>query len=349
MDTTSRRASAIKAAAAAGAAISLLLAGCSNSSDDAGESSTGRVATATLELAHVGAPDSPQQTIAEMFATALDEESDGAMTVEFFDSGTIGNEQELQGAIVDGSLDIAIAGTFSHYAPWAGILETPVLFRDLDHFNEFAQGSIGQELMEVMADEVGIAPLFIAPHEGFRYITTASTPIREPDDMAGLNLRNPEVAAYNVMAEAVGASPTPLAFDELYLALERGVVDGQHNPLGHVLGQSFYNVQDYLSMVPWGITPHIVSMSAGTWDGLDEEQQQVVTVAAERTAAAYPTVAVQNEDEALEFLEGLITIVRPEEVDVDAFVRVFEDDGLPRLEGAYGDDGMYWVNQITNL
>lgn len=306
----------------------------------------GAFAAVTLNLAHVGAPVSPQQTAAQMFADKVAEKTGGEVRIQIHHSGTLGNERQLQDGVRTGTIDIAIAGTFSHFIPWAGILETPLLYRDLDHFVKAFSGEMGQELMAEYERILGIKPLFIVPHGGFRYITTRSTPIRKPADLQGLKLRNPNVPAFNIVAQAVDAIPVPLDFSELYIALDRGVVDGQHNPTGHVVGSKFYEVQSYLSLVPWGISPHVVSASRRAWNRLSAEQQAAVLEAAEEVAREYPYVAVEEEDEQLAFLEDKITIIRADEIDMDAFADVFSEKVLPALEKEYGEDGVRWVRAI---
>ena len=134
------------------------------------------------------------------------------------------------------------------------------------------------------------------------------------DELAGaeFKIRNPNVPSFNVMAEAVGAIPTPIDFAELYVALQRGVVQGQHNPVGNIVGARLYEVQDSLSMVPWGISPHMVSVSTGAWDKLDPAQQEAVTRAASETAAEDPAIAVEEEAKLLAEIEDKIKIIRPE-------------------------------------
>jgi TRAP-type transport system periplasmic protein len=306
-------------------------------------------ASVTLNLAHVGAPVSPQQTIGQLFADKVAEKTGGSVIIRLHDSGTLGNERQLQDGVTTGTIDIAIAGTFSHSVPFAGILEAPLLYRDLDHFVNAFSGEVGDELLAHFAQELGAQPLFIAPHGGFRYITTKSTPIRAPRDLEGLRLRNPNVPAFNVMAQVAGALPVPLDFSELYVALDRGVVDGQHNPVGHVVGSQFFEVQDYLSMVPWGISPHVVTMSSRAWNRLSAEQQEAVMEAARETAREYPAVAKAQEDEQLEFLRDRMTIVTPDEIDMEAFSRLFEEEGLPGLEREYGEAGARWVRAILDV
>ena len=302
-----------------------------------------------LKLAHVGAPTSPQQSSGKIFAEKVAAKTGGSVTVTIFDSGTLGNEKFLQEGVRSGTVDIAIAGTFSHVLPPAGILETPTLFRSMDHFVGVFSSKLGEDLMAVFEKELGVKPLFIVPHGGFRYITTKSKAIKKPSDMQGLKLRNPNVPAYNIMAASVGAIPVPLDFAELYVALDRGVVDGQHNPTGHVVGSKFYEVQGFLNLVPWGITPHVVCMSKRAWDKLNADQQKAVMEAARETVKDYPVVANKEVDEQLAFLKDKMTIVRANEIDMNAFGAVLRDKGLPALEKEYPAEAIKWVKEIINF
>ena len=302
-----------------------------------------------LKLAHVGAPTSPQQSSGRIFADKVAAKTNGSVSVTIFDSGTLGNEKFLQEGVRSGTVDIAIAGTFSHVLPPAGILETPTLFRNMDHFVRVFSSRLGEDLMAEFERELGVKPLFIVPHGGFRYITTKSKAIRKPSDMQGLKLRNPNVPAYNVMAAAVGAIPVPLDFSELYVALDRGVVEGQHNPTGHVVGSKFYEVQGYLNLVPWGITPHVVCMSKRAWEKLNADQQKAVMEAARETVMDYPKVADKEVQDQLDFLKDKMTIVRPEEIDMAAFGAVLRERGLPALEREYPAQAVKWVREIVNF
>lgn len=300
----------------------------------------------TLRLGHVGAPASPQESIAKLFADKVATYSDGSVTVQVFNSGTLGNERQLQEGVRSGTLDATIAGTFSHFVPWAGALESPMLYSSLDHFTAFYSSDEGHALMEAFQADAGVKALFVVPHGGFRYITMKDIEVKAPADLKDVKIRNPNVPSFNVMAEAVGAIPTPIDFAELYVALQRGVVQGQHNPVGNIVGARLYEVQDSLSMVPWGISPHMVSVSTGAWDKLDPAQQEAVTRAASETAAEYPAIAVEEEAKLLAEIEDKIKIIRPEDIDLDAFLAVFRDTGLPALKAEYGDAAGKWLDAI---
>ncbi|MFV0336555.1 MAG: TRAP transporter substrate-binding protein DctP [Tropicimonas sp.] len=303
-------------------------------------------ADVSLRLGHVGAPVSPQETIAKLFADKVSEYSDGTVSVQLFNSSTLGNERQLQDSVRSGTLDMTIAGTFSYFVPWAGALEAPLLYSSLDHFTTFFGSADGAVLMEAFNADAGVKALFVVPHGGFRYITMKDIEVKGPGDLKGVKIRNPNVPSFNIMAEAVGAIPTPIDFSELYVALQRGVVQGQHNPVGNIVGARLYEVQDSLSMVPWGISPHMVSMSARAWDRLDDAQKEAVTRAAAETASEYPAIAIEEEAKLLAEIEDQITILRPEEIDLDAFLAVFRDAGMPALKADYGEAAGKWLDAI---
>ena len=299
-----------------------------------------------IKLGHVGAPASPQQSIAKLFKEKVEAKTGGAVTVSIFDSGTLGNEKNLQEGVRSGTVDMTIAGTFSHLLPWAGILETPMLYRDIDHFISVFAGPVGDEISALFEKSIRVKPVFIVPHGGFRYITTKAVAVKTPADLKGLKIRNPNVPAFNIMAKAVGAVPVPLDFSELYLALDRGVVQGQHNPTGNIVGSKLYEVQDYLSMVPWGISPHVVCISSRAWGRLSEEQQKAVREAGLETAREYPAIAKKEEQEQLDFMADKITLVKPEEIDLAAFQKALSDTGLAELEKEYAPEAIVIVKKI---
>ncbi|WP_011581844.1 MULTISPECIES: sialic acid TRAP transporter substrate-binding protein SiaP [Chelativorans] len=300
----------------------------------------------SIRLGHVGAPVSPQQTIAELFASKVEEYSDGSVTVQIFNSGTLGNERQLQEGVRSSTLDMTIAGTFSYFVPWAGALEAPMLYSSLEHFTNFFSSEDGAKLMEAFQADADVKALFVVPHGGFRYITMRDIEVKSPADLKGVKIRNPNVPSFNVMAEAVGAIPTPIDFSELYVALQRDVVQGQHNPVGNIVGAKLYEVQDSLSMVPWGISPHLVSMSTRAWERLDDAQKEAVVRASAETAKEYPAIAVAEEEELLSGIEEQITIIRPDEIDLEAFLATFRDTGLPALKNEYGDAAGKWLDAI---
>lgn len=302
-----------------------------------------------IKLGHVTAQVAPAHMISEMFKKKVEEKTNGQVTVTIFDNGTLGNEKNLQEGVRSGTVDMAVAASFHHVLPWAGILECPLLFRNMEHFIDVFSSPIGGQLAKMFEDQIRVKVLFIAPHGGFRYISTKSTPIKKPEDMVGLKIRNPNVPAYNILANASGAVPVPLDFSELYLALDRGVVQAQHNPVLNFVGGKFYEVQQYFVMVPWGITPHVVCMSNRMWNRLTPEQQQAVMEAGAETAKEYPALAKVEEEKGLAVFADRMTIIRPEEIDLEAFQKMFREKGIPELEKEYDAEVMKLFMSIVDF
>lgn len=304
-------------------------------------------ANLNLKLGHVGAPVSPQETISKLFSDKVAAYSSGSLKVQIFNSGGLGNERQLQEGVRSGTIDMTVAGTFSHFVPWAGALETPMLYQNMDHFTRFFSSSQGEALLEQFRKDVNVEPLFVVPHGGFRYVTTNGSEVRSPADMKGMKIRNPNVPSFNIMAKAVDAIPVPIDFSELYVALQRGVVDGQHNPIGNIVGAKLFEVQKSLSMVPWGISPHIVSMSKTAWGRLDDAQKAAVKKAAQEIVKEYPEIARQEEQKMLDSIKGSIKIIPPEQLDLAAFAKAFQEKGLPALKSEYGERGARWLDAIN--
>ncbi len=305
-------------------------------------------ADVSVKLGHVGADISPQQTIAKMFSDKVTKYSNGSVKIQVFNASSLGNERQLQEGVRSGTIDMTIAGTFSHFVPWAGALESPMLYQNLDHFVRFYSSADGKALLDQFRKDVSVEPLFVVPHGGFRYITMKGVEVKKPSDMEGVKIRNPNVPSFNIMAKAVGAIPVPIDFAELYVALQRGVVQGQHNPVGNIVGAKLYEVQDSLSMVPWGISPHIVSMSKAAWGRLDAAQKAAVQKASAEVVKEYPAVARAEEQKLLDGIKGQIKIIPPEQIDLKAFAKAFADKGLPALKAEYGEAGARWLDAINN-
>lgn len=301
----------------------------------------------TIKIGHVGAPESPQQTIGEMLAKNAAEASGGTIDIRLYGSSQLGSEKDLQQGVKSGTVDGLIAGSFVNYIKWSGVLEAPLLYRSLDHFMNVYNGPVGQELMATIEKEVGVKPLFIAPHGSFRYLTNSVRPITKPEDMKGLKIRDPSVPAYSIVCRALGAVPVPMDFAELYTALDRKMVDGQHNPMSHIVGSKFYEVQKHCSMVPYGIPPHTVSISTKAWAKLSPDQQKALMEAARKTAQEYPAVAAESNEKLRQAaVASGMAVLGPEQVDIAAFQKVFIESALPELIKAYGDEGKHYLNLI---
>ena len=211
----------------------------------------------TFKLAHILAPDHPFSKGMVRLAEKVKEKSKGKFIINIYDSGTLGSEKDIADGIVNGIVDMGFIGPGElgkRFKP-IQVLEAPFVFRDMEHMVKVTSGPIGKSLWTKMAKETGIRALY-APYYGTRYVTTAKVAAKTPAEMKGIKLRTPDMPLYVAVTKAMGASPTPMALSEVYLALQQGVVDGQENPIPTIYSQKFYEVQKYIIL-----TGHILSVT----------------------------------------------------------------------------------------
>lgn len=291
-----------------------------------------------LKVAHVGAPVSPQQGAADIFVKLVTEKTGGSVDIQIFGSSTLGDEAALVEGMVLGTIDggIVSAGLYGGYYPLMGAFEIPFLFRDRAHTIAVNNGPLGAEILENLSNEAKLKAVAIWEH-GFRHVTNNVRPIKTPQDFKGLNIRSPEVPVYSAPLRALGANPVPMAFSELYVALERGVVDGQHNPLLHVQGQRFYEVQKYLSMLDFAYTPNVLAFSNKAWNRLSSAQQAQVLEAANEAGISWSQAAEAEETRLLDELKGKMQVVDRNELDKQAFQKIVVDNTFPMFREMFGD------------
>ena len=205
---------------------------------------TGGVATAQQELS-LGYPlaqDSHYGDGAVAFRETLERLSDGKFTVVEHPSSALGGERDMIEGLQIGSVDLVItsSGPLGNFAPEVLVLDLPFLFRDYEHARGVLDGEIGQEMLENMRDQdlVGLA----WSENGFRHLTNSQRAVDAPEDLDGLKVRTMENQVHMRAFEAMGAAPTPMAWPEVYTALQQGTVDGQENPIPVIAAAKFWEV-----------------------------------------------------------------------------------------------------------
>ena len=290
-----------------------------------------------LKVAHVGAPVSPQQAACDIFEKLVTEKTNGSVEIKQYGAGTLGDERELVEGLTFGTIQGAVvsSGLYGGYYPMMSAFEIPFLFRDRAHANAVNSGPIGNEILATLNDKAKIKSIAIWEH-GFRQVTNNVRPIKVPQDMEGLKIRSPEVPVYSGALNALKAVPIPMAFSELYVALDRGVVDGQHNPLLHVMGQRFYEVQKYLAMLDFAYTPNVLAFSNAAWDKLSEEQQKQVFSAAQEAGVKWSESAAAEEDRLLKELKEKMEVVDRDQLDKKLFQAIVVEKAFPQFRKTYG-------------
>ena len=279
---------------------------------------TSASAQTTLRFAHTQPTSDTHHLAAEFFAERVAELTDGQVTIAIHPAGELGNDPGILEGVRLGTIDIGQTGNpfYTRFAPKLNVLDLPFLFESYDHVYRVIDGEVGEELLAELEQNrmKGLGFWEI----GFRKITNSVRPVATPSDLEGLKIRTTPNPAHVQAFEIWGASPTPMAFTEVYLALETGTVDGQENPLNIIRSNRFQEVQSHLSFTDHAYTVSIVSMNLPKFEGLPAEHQEALLTAA-REAAAFQREANRNQDdEALEDIKSAGVEVL-EDVDREAF------------------------------
>lgn len=279
------------------AAAALGLAGCGvgtpvDTSDNAGADSDARV----LRLAHVYEAAHPVETCG---VETLKEELKGSgITVESYPAAQLGSEAESLEQVAGGGLDMAVAGP-SFLGVWhepAAVLDGAYLFDTVDHFVETIEGPAMAEVYEEMKQETGIQVLS-GWYYGTRHVT-ANKEVNGPEDMQGLKIRTPDAPLYLINIDIMGGTATPMALDEVYLALQQGVIDAQENPIPTISTAKLNEVQDYINLTGHMIQGVNLVTSSGLFDSLEEGQQTALNDAME-VAADNVRECIETEEEEI--------------------------------------------------
>ena len=237
-----------------------------------------------LKIGVSTADTDPRNIAANDFAKEIEEKTNGAVKAEVYPSGQLGGDGQLVEslAVNDGTVDIVItdASNFGTIVPDMNISGLPFLFADFDAAFAFMEGEIEAAAEAELLELTGVHVLTHYSN-GFRCVTNSKGPVETPDDMKGMLIRTPENQVIMATMSALGANPQPLAFSELYQALQQKTYDAQENPIPVIYNNKLYEVQEYLS-----VTNHIYSgmcfaIAESTWNKLTAEQQEIVAAAAQ--------------------------------------------------------------------
>ncbi|MGQ9368338.1 TRAP transporter substrate-binding protein [Azospirillum sp. ST 5-10] len=280
---------------------------------------------------------------AYVFKDALERLSGGRIAVDLFPNGQLGDAKSMAQQIRRGTLGVASfsSGVFaSLYYPKLGIIDLPFLYTTRADMVEAlsTKSPYIASLVDTIAEETGVRILGFEPY-GFRNFTAAAQAIREPADLKGLKMRTQEIVPHQEMMRALGATPTPIPFMELYAALQSGVVDGQENPLATILQQKFYQVQKNLTLSGHLMTIAAIFVNEKWYQGLPADLKQAVRAAHAEASLAYAGVGAVQDVLALKTLkdEGM-AVYAPTPQQLDAFRKATTASVRAWAEKEYGKE-----------
>ncbi|HRY24962.1 MAG: sialic acid TRAP transporter substrate-binding protein SiaP [Geminicoccaceae bacterium] len=235
----------------------------------------GASAQQALKFAHVYETSEAYHTAALWAAEQIAERTDGRYTMEVFPASSLGKETDINQGLTLGTVDIIYTGmNFAgrSFEPLT-IASAPYMFRDVDHWKAYAESDLWDEMKEGYVDATGHHVSAIL-YYGERHVTS-KTPINTPEDMKGLKIRVPDAPLYVLFPNAVGANPTPIAFAEVYLALQQGTVDAQENPLPTILAKKFYEPTPIINLTGHITESLITIISGNLWNSLSDEDKVI--------------------------------------------------------------------------
>jgi len=243
-------------------------------------------AQTTLRFANTLAPNDTHNVAARHMVELLKGKTAGKLSMTVHPAGTLGNDGAILDGVRLGSIDMALTGNpfFTQFAPRLNVMDLPYLFRDSAHAHRVMDGPLGAELLKDL-EKHGMKGLAFW-EIGFRHVTNSKRPIRTPEDLKGIKIRTTPNKAHMEAFRLLGANPAPMAFTELYLALQTGTVDAQENPVNNIHDNKMYEVQKHMSFTGHAYTASILVANLAKFNALPAEQQKALLDAA-REAAQY--------------------------------------------------------------
>lgn len=250
----------------------------------------------TLKIGYATAKDSHYGVGSTVFCDEVEKGTQGRYKCQHFANSALGGEREQIEAIQLGTLDLlnTSTGPVGNFVPEMKIVDLPFLFRDYDHARKVLDGPIGQDMLAQFPKHGIIALAWT--ENGFRQMTNSKREIVKPSDAAGLKMRTMENKVHMEGYKTFGILPTPMAFPELFGALQQGTVDGEENPIPVILSAKFSQVQKYVSLTNHVYSPALLMISPRTWNKLSDADKKVFLDAAKKGSVAQRKKV--NDDEA---------------------------------------------------
>jgi len=280
-------------------------------------------------------------------ATAMGEElakrTNGKWTIKQFPANALGGEREMVEGLQIGTVDLVATSTgpVGNFVPDTLLTDIPFLFRDYAHADAVLDGPIGQQILDQFPKN-GLVALAWGEN-GFRNLTNSKRPVRTPEDAKGLKVRTMENQVHMTAFRTIGVLPTPMAFPELFTALQQGTVDGQENPIGVILGAKFPQVQKYLTISQHVYSPALILMSPAVWNKLSAEEKTAFKEAAKVGAQAMRRKAREDAQNGVDELrkQGM-------EVVTDVDRKAFEEALKPAFAEYAKKFGQAKIDAIRN-
>jgi len=294
------------------------------------------LAQTKLKWAHVYEISEPYHTESVWAAEEIKKRTNGKFDIQVFPASSLGKETDINQGMQLGTVDMIISGpSFAARSyPRLGIAYYPFIFRDADHQAAYSKSAVFKEMVDGFREKTGIQILAYT-YYGARH-TTSKNAFTDCAGMKGLKIRVPDVPAYTATPRACGANPTPIAFAEVYLALQNGTVDAQENPLTTIEAKKFFEVQKHIMLTGHIVDGLTTQVAPHIWSKLTDAEKKIFSDVALEAAARATAQIKKREGELVEEFKkkglGVHTVNRQSFVDAVLKTVTVESLGFDRKD-----------------
>ena len=314
-------------------------------------------ADTTIRLAHLNPEDpfaSHSGAMAAVFKSLVESNSNGRIEVEIFANGQLGKDNEVIEQVRSGLVEstISSSGGMAQHYPLVGVFDIPFAFPNIGVASEVIDmdSAFGQKFAADLEAKTGLKVIGLLDSGGFFAFTSSKGPITSVADMEGQRIRTMTLPTHEAIIASLGGQPTALPWAEVYTALQTGVADGQMNPVPIIAFAKFDEVQDYLSITNHLITPYIWTMSADFLAGLSEEDQYLISWAADvaNDAGRSMSRVIEASEKGLPALSAKmsVNVVTPEEQ--AKFAEAAQPAVRKLIEANYGAEGIEMLDAMLS-
>lgn len=259
----------------------LTVTGCSKSNTTTEKSTTGEEKPVTLVFSNVTSISGKDAGV--KFKEVVEKESNGSIKIKLYPDNQLGDDRVVIETTQFGDIDIGVSSTspLATMYPNFYLFDAPYLFLNNEEAYAALDGEVGKEILDGL-ESIGLKGLTFWEN-GFRNFTNDKIAVRKPEDVKGLKIRTMENEVHIAAWKALSANPTPMAFTELFTALQQGTVDGEENPLGIIDANKFAEVQKYVSITQHVYTPYLVTMNLDKYNSLSDNQKAAIQKATEES------------------------------------------------------------------
>jgi len=288
--------------------VAVVLSACSEESSNADKTSDdSNDAEITIKLGHTGndLEDDPYHHYTEKFSEVLEEESDGKIELEVFPNAQLGDLTSMMEQVDEGDLEMTAgqnSGTLATYDPNIQVLDLPYAFDDLEVGQEVLEGEFGNKIKDGISENSNLKIMSFLP-SSFRHFGNNDGPITSPSDLEGKTVRTMEIPVYGEMVKALGGSPQDIPFEELYSAVQTGVVDAHEQAPYTLLMSKLEEVTDYFSLDKHTMNIAVTLTNEEFFYSLSEEDQEIIEKADTEARQALLDYVADNAEQNIEDME----------------------------------------------